>query len=170
MLLEPLMENACVDKQNPTKSLFETIVKKEQKTMRYSLICCWNDPKQLQELLLDSYTHVYNQEEKPTLLLIDNSANKYKSAAEAFNSEYEAHKQELDDILIFLHQDIAFDNASSSLDISPESLLPAFAAFANLAAFAAFSILATFIPAAVSEISVSSSIVLSTLWPVISFK
>lgn len=80
--------------------------------MRYSLICCWNDPKQLKELLLDSYTHVYNQEEKPTLFLIDNSANKYNSAAEAFNSEYEAHKQELDDILIFLHQDIAFDNAT----------------------------------------------------------
>ena len=80
--------------------------------MKYSLICCWNDPKQLQELLLDSYSKVYGHGEKPTLLLIDNSANKYKSAAEAFNTEYEAHQEELDDILIFLHQDIAFDDTS----------------------------------------------------------
>ena len=91
--------------------------------MKYSFICCWNDPKQLQELLLDSYTKVYGQgEEKPMLLLIDNSARKYKSAAEAFNSEYEAHKQELDDILIFLHQDIAFDNSSFFDRIAQELL------------------------------------------------
>ncbi len=42
--------------------------------------------------------------------MVDNTGHRYSSCAQAFNSELRAHWDELDDILVFLHQDIAFDD------------------------------------------------------------
>lgn len=49
---------------------------------------------------------------KTKILLVDNTGHRYASCAQAFNSELRAHWQELDDVLVFLHQDIAFDDDS----------------------------------------------------------
>lgn len=43
-------------------------------------------------------------------LLIDNTDKRYHSCAEAYNKEILKHSEQLEDILIFVHQDIAFDN------------------------------------------------------------
>lgn len=43
-------------------------------------------------------------------LWIDNRTGKYVSCAQAYNKELQKHQDILGDILIFLHQDIAFDN------------------------------------------------------------
>lgn len=44
------------------------------------------------------------------LLPIDNSGNKYKSLATAYNENLEKYRNQLSDILIFAHPDIAFDD------------------------------------------------------------
>lgn len=48
----------------------------------------------------------------PNALLIDNTSKRYHSCAEAYNTEIRNHVQQLGDILIFVHQDIAFDDDS----------------------------------------------------------
>lgn len=62
-------------------------------------------------------------------LLIDNREGKYASCAKAYNAEIEQHWEELGDILVFLHQDIAFDDdvwlrrIETELSATPNQLL-----------------------------------------------
>ena len=72
-----------------------------------ALICCYNNEKQLNELLLDSYNEQDVECEK---IFIDNSNNKFSSAAKALN--YGASISE-SNYYIFLHQDIRFLSSDS---------------------------------------------------------
>lgn len=67
-----------------------------------ALVCCYNNEKQLNELLLDSYNKQNVECEK---ILIDNSDNKFSSAAKALNYGASISKS---NYYIFLHQDIKF--------------------------------------------------------------
>lgn len=66
----------------------------------FSIICVYNNEKVLNTYLLSS---LKNQDINYELILIDNSTNKFKSAADALNYGGKKAKGEL---LIFLHQDI----------------------------------------------------------------
>ena len=74
-----------------------------------TFICCYNNQEELNRMFLYSYDRYcggldYN------IFLIDSKIKGYKSAAEAYNAEIESNYDQMGDILIFLHQDIAFDN------------------------------------------------------------
>ena len=73
-----------------------------------TLICVYNNDQQLNDMLLKSLESIRGGQTKT--LLVDNTGHRYASCAQAFNSELRAHWQELDDVLVFLHQDIAFDD------------------------------------------------------------
>lgn len=75
--------------------------------MKTTYVCCYNNEQLLNEMLLHSISK-HENEEKREILLIDNTKNKYSSCSEAYNKELSEH--DLDGILIFVHQDIAFDN------------------------------------------------------------
>lgn len=75
-----------------------------------TFICCYNNQKELDEMLLSSYKKVIKDDFDCSLLLIDTKSKGYKSAAEAYNAEIKNNYNDLGGILIFLHQDIAFDN------------------------------------------------------------
>jgi glycosyltransferase involved in cell wall biosynthesis len=66
---------------------------------RVTILCCYNDKKQL-DCFLES---LQKQDEKFELLLIDNRKNKYNSCSEAFNKNLEKIKTEF---VVFSHQDI----------------------------------------------------------------
>ena len=72
-----------------------------------ALICCYNDEKQLNELLLDSYNEQDVECEK---IFIDNSTNRFSSAAKALNYGTSISKS---NYYIFLHQDIKFLSSDS---------------------------------------------------------
>ncbi len=72
-----------------------------------ALICCYNNEKQLNELLLDSYNEQDVECEK---IFIDNSNNKFSSAAKALNYGASISKS---NYYIFLHQDIRFLSSDS---------------------------------------------------------
>ena len=78
-----------------------------------SFICVYNNEKQLNDMLLSSINRLESSFKDNnlfySLLLIDNRGNTYKSAAEAYNNSISKNKEKLGDILVFLHQDIAFD-------------------------------------------------------------
>lgn len=74
-----------------------------------TIICVYNDQKQLNDMLLRSLENVRGGGQIDTLI-VDNTGHRYHSCAQAFNSELRAHWDELGDILVFLHQDIAFDD------------------------------------------------------------
>lgn len=76
---------------------------------KISFICCYNNQEELNSLLLDSYDRFCSGLDC-NIFLIDSKAKGYKSAAEAYNKEIESNYDQMGDILIFLHQDIAFDN------------------------------------------------------------
>jgi GT2 family glycosyltransferase len=61
----------------------------------------------MQELLLPSLRKIGKSEGN---LLIDNTTHFYSSCAKAYNMELDNHPGNPNDILIFLHQDIAFDD------------------------------------------------------------
>lgn len=67
-----------------------------------SIICCYNNKQQFEELLLPS---IEEQTVEPELILIDNTTKKFSSAAAALN--YGAN-QATGEFLMFLHQDIKF--------------------------------------------------------------
>ncbi|MGN1139135.1 MAG: glycosyltransferase [Ruminococcus sp.] len=67
-----------------------------------SIICCYNNKKQLDEMLLPS---IKNQTVEPQLILVDNTANKFSSASAALNYGAEQASR---NYYIFLHQDIKF--------------------------------------------------------------
>lgn len=74
-----------------------------------TFICCYNNQKELDEMLLSSYKKMIKDAFDCNLLLIDTKTKGYKSAAEAYNVEIKNNYNDLGDIFIFLHQDIAFD-------------------------------------------------------------
>lgn len=72
-------------------------------------VCCANNDEQLSQLLLPSF-HQLEQKGYPVhLLLIDTRQKHYTSAAQAFNTELNLHRDELGEILVFCHQDFAFE-------------------------------------------------------------
>lgn len=88
-----------------------------------TLICCYNDRKCLEKMLIPS---IETQKIQPQLILIDNNKKRYKSAAQAYNKEF---KEAKGDILVFCHQDIAFDdsgflqNVEKAFNKNPDSIL-----------------------------------------------
>ena len=87
--------------------------------MEISFICIYNNVKQLNDMLVPSLKllgfgasidGLVKGGEGYNALFINNIDNHYKSAAQAFNSEIKANFSQLGDILVFIHQDIAFDN------------------------------------------------------------
>lgn len=69
-----------------------------------SIICCANNLEVYRNMLLES---LENQNEPYEVILIDNTFNKHKSAAEALNF---GARQAKGDYLVFAHQDIQFNN------------------------------------------------------------
>lgn len=64
-------------------------------------------------MLINSYNKLKAQNPSNyNLLLINNSEGLYSSAAKAFNKEISDHIEALGEVLVFLHQDIAFDDTS----------------------------------------------------------
>ncbi len=55
---------------------------------------------------LKSYAEGYEVNE----ILVDNRTNSYSSAAKAYNAEIRKHWNEVGDLIIFVHQDVAFDD------------------------------------------------------------
>lgn len=76
---------------------------------KYSFICCCNNQTELQNMLLSSLS---NFSHEGNIIIIDTKEKTYKSAAEAFNKEAMINKDILADVLIFLHQDMAFKDCS----------------------------------------------------------
>lgn len=82
-----------------------------------SIICCYNNPDELHRMLASSinsvliYRGMKNKSDyKINTFYIDNTAHKYKSAAEAYNRTLEKYWDQLGEIVFFSHQDIAFDD------------------------------------------------------------
>lgn len=74
-----------------------------------SIICVYNNREQLDDMLVKSLINI-NIGGGVKKLFIDNISNNYPSCANAYNTELRKHRNELGEILIFLHQDIAFDD------------------------------------------------------------
>lgn len=86
--------------------------------MKVTFICCYNNRDELNSMLLPSL----NILDKGTynIILINSLDEGYKSAAEAYNRTIEKRKDKIGDILIFCHQDIAFDNIAFLQNIMSE--------------------------------------------------
>ena len=86
--------------------------------MKVTFICCHNNNEELNSMLLPSFSML----DKSTynIILINAFKEGYKSAAEAYNRTIEKRKDEIGDILIFCHQDIAFDNITFLQNIISE--------------------------------------------------
>lgn len=86
--------------------------------MKVTFICCYNNSNELNSMLLSSLNildkDIYN------IILINSFDEGYKSAAEAYNKTIEQREHEIGDILIFCHQDIAFDNVTFLQNIISE--------------------------------------------------
>lgn len=76
-----------------------------------TVVCCYNNEECLKKMLLPSLNR---QKQEVQRILIDNNQKKYVSAAMAYNKE--VIKAE-GDIIIFCHQDIAFDDENFIDDI-----------------------------------------------------
>lgn len=88
--------------------------------MGISFLCCVNDEQQLRSMLLPSLEMLSQKGIVYNTVFIDARKKHYRSAAEAYNIEIEKNEEELKDILVFLHQDIAFDNEQLFLSIIQE--------------------------------------------------
>jgi len=86
-----------------------------QPTVTY--VCCTNNDTQLKRMLLPSFRLLEAEGLPVRLLLIDTRAHPYRSAAQAFNTELERHRQELGEILVFCHQDFAFETDEFHLSV-----------------------------------------------------
>lgn len=86
--------------------------------MKVTFICCYNNSDELNSMLQPSLNildkDIYN------IILINSLDEGYKSAAEAYNKTIKKHINEIGDILIFCHQDIAFDNVDFLQNIISE--------------------------------------------------
>ncbi len=93
-----------------------------------TLVCVYNDTSQFNALLNRSLQNIGWGGGNSTLL-INNINRRYSSCAEAYNCELQQHGNELGDILVFLHQDIAFDNddglerIKTELQTNPDQIL-----------------------------------------------
>lgn len=76
--------------------------------MKVTFICSHNNNDELNSMLLPSFNML--DKDSCNIILINAFKEGYKSAAEAYNRTIEKRKDEIGDILIFCHQDIAFDN------------------------------------------------------------
>lgn len=72
---------------------------------KYTFVCCCNNNAELESMLLSSLRNI---EHEGNIILIDTKEKGYHSAAEAYNKELVLNKDEIADVIIFLHQDIAF--------------------------------------------------------------
>jgi GT2 family glycosyltransferase len=86
--------------------------------MKVTFICCHNNNEELNSMLLPSFNML--DKNSCNIILIDAFKEGYKSAAEAYNRTIEKRKDEIGDILIFCHQDIAFDNITFLQNITSE--------------------------------------------------
>lgn len=95
--------------------------------MRVTFLCCYNKPEELESMLLQSYARL--DKNLCNIILINPAEKRFRSAAEAYNKTIEQQKKELGEILVFCHQDVAFDNSSfldsiiSELSEEPEQIL-----------------------------------------------
>lgn len=88
--------------------------------MGITILCCVNDEEQLNNMLLPSLYKLSQEGIEYNMIFIDARKNHYHSAAEAYNTEVKKNEDILKEILIFLHQDIAFDDAQLFLSIIRE--------------------------------------------------
>lgn len=85
--------------------------------MNFTFVCCYNNDEQIHSMLLPSLLKIGSVgqsqriDEKYAHILIDNRNGQYLSAASAYNRVLRKSK-ELGDIIVFCHQDIAFNNTS----------------------------------------------------------
>lgn len=80
----------------------------KNKQMVVTYVCCYNNTNTLNNMLLCALTNNKDKSIEREILLIDNTKGKYPSCAAAYN--HELHQGGCGSILIFLHQDIAFDD------------------------------------------------------------
>ena len=86
--------------------------------MKVTFICCYNNSDELNSMLLSSLNIL--DKDICNIILINSFDEGYKSAAEAYNKTIEQREHEIGDILIFCHQDIAFDNVTFLQNIISE--------------------------------------------------
>lgn len=85
-----------------------------------TFLCCVNDEQQLKSMLIPSFDVLSNNGIEYNIVFIDAQKCQYHSAAEAYNVEVKKNNEILKDILVFLHQDIAFNSAELFLKIIQE--------------------------------------------------
>ena len=73
--------------------------------MNLTYVCCFNNKTILEEMLMHSFANI-DKAWNRNILLIDNRKGRYSSCAEACNKEL--LNKSIVDILVFIHQDIAF--------------------------------------------------------------
>lgn len=78
--------------------------------IKITFLCCWNNKEELNRMLLPSIDKLVDDRYEVNTILVNSTEKNYQSAAEAYNTEFKLNKSDLGDILIFCHQDIAFDN------------------------------------------------------------
>lgn len=88
--------------------------------MGITFLCCVNDEQQLNKMLLPSLEKLSLEGVDYNAIFIDAQKNHYHSAAEAYNAEAKKNEIQLKEILVFLHQDIAFDDGRLFLNIIQE--------------------------------------------------
>ena len=82
--------------------------------IKLTFICCYNNEEQFSSMLLPSINNLNIPICEIDSIFIDTKNPKYKfvkSAASAYNFVLNTYRETLGDILIFVHQDIAFDNS-----------------------------------------------------------
>lgn len=85
-----------------------------------TFICCVNDDRQFNGMLGPSLEILSAENIDYNILKIDTRERPYRSAAEAYNTEVRKNEAILKDILVFLHQDIAFDSSELFLAMIDE--------------------------------------------------
>ncbi len=86
--------------------------------MKVTFICCYNNFEELDSMLLPSFNLL--DKDVCNIILINSLEEVYKSAAEAYNKTIKKHINDIGDILIFCHQDIAFDDVTFLQNIISE--------------------------------------------------
>ena len=86
--------------------------------MKVTFICCYNNSEELNSMLLPSFNML--DKRICNIILINSLEEGYKSAAEAYNKAIKRHINDIGDILVFCHQDIAFDNVTFLQNIISE--------------------------------------------------
>ena len=82
--------------------------------MNFTFVCCYNNEEQIQSMLLPSLLKIgsvdqhQRADEKYVHILIDNRKGQYTSAAQAYNNTIK--NDNMNDVVVFCHQDIAFKN------------------------------------------------------------